>query len=425
MDVVFGIDFGTTNSALAIYRAGGVEVVAADPEAETAELMRSVLYFNEEHEVFCGEQAILQYVEDRGAGRFMQSIKTFLPNVSFNGTEIFGRRYTIVDLVAIILRRLKARGEAIVGKKVDNVVLGRPVVFSTDADKDRLAQQRLEQAAHKAGFKKIWFQYEPVAAALAFEKSLAPGEQKTVLIGDFGGGTSDFTVIRFKGGADSSQDRREDVLSIGGVYVAGDKLDSQIMWDKLACYFGRDARYKVMGKDSWVNVPRSLVYTLAQWHRIPLLRARATREQIRLIKSTTDNRDAIENLGNIIDDNYGFFLFQAIERMKCHLSGEQQACICFSERNLHLDEPVTRMEFEQINAENFEQISGCVDKVIADAGVERDAVDMVYLTGGTSRIPLIRQMFVDRFGEEKLRHGSAFTSVVKGLGESVPLLSVQ
>ena len=312
MHIVFGIDFGTTNSALSVYRNGAVEVVAVDGEDGAAALMRSVLYFTEENEIYAGHEAIHHYVSDGAAGRFMQSIKTFLPNTSFVSTEVFGKRYTIDDLVAIILRKIKARGEAHVGCQVNSVVLGRPVVFSTDAAKDAVAQQRLEKAARIAGFTNIWFQYEPVAAALAFEETLQAGEERTVFIGDFGGGTSDFTIIRVKGGAFARSDRRSDVLSLGGVYVAGDKFDSQIMWDKVAHYFGRYARYKTMGKEEWNSIPKSIIYTLCQWHRIPLLRARKTRELIRVIKGATDDRQAIEHLENIINDNYGFFLFQAI-----------------------------------------------------------------------------------------------------------------
>ena len=421
MQIVFGIDFGTTNSALSVYRNGTVEVVAVDGNDRAGELMRSVLYFSEENEIYAGLEAIRQYVGDGAAGRFMQSIKTFLPNTSFVSTEVFGKRYTIDDLVAIILRKIKARGEAHVGCLVESVVLGRPVLFSTDAAKDAVAEQRLEKAARKAGFKNIWFQYEPVAAALAFEETLQAGQERIVFIGDFGGGTSDFSVIRVKGGAFDRSDRRSDVLSLGGVYVAGDKFDSQIMWDKVAHHFGRYARYKTMGKDAWVNIPKSIIYTLCQWHRIPLLRARKTRELIRVIKGTTDDCRAIEHLENIINDNFGFFLFQAIEKAKCELSGQEQALIRFAERDLCISEEIGKGEFETLNTDNFQQIAACIDEVVARSGLLPAQIDTVFLTGGTSRIPHIQALFAERFGRDKLENRDAFTSVVHGLGSSVPL----
>jgi len=169
MRVVFGIDFGTTNSALSVYRNGQVEAIPLDMDDSggVSEILRSVLYFNDSKEIFCGTTAILQYVDDGASGRFMQSIKTFLPNKSFVSTEIFGRRYTIEDLVAIILSKIKEIGENYVGGQVDSVVLGRPVIFSEDREKDALAEKRLKSAARKAGFTNIWFQFEPVGSDCA------------------------------------------------------------------------------------------------------------------------------------------------------------------------------------------------------------------------------------------------------------------
>lgn len=420
MQPIFGIDFGTTNSALSVYQNGTVEVIPVDGNGE---LMRSVLYFNEENEIYAGNEAVRQYVGDGASGRFMQSIKTFLPNTSFDSTDIFGKRYGIDDLIAIILKQIKTRGEAHLGYSVDSVVLGRPVVFSTDAAKDTVAEQRLEKAARKAGFQKIWFQYEPVAAALAFEETLQTGQERVVFIGDFGGGTSDFSVIRVKGGDFARSDRRSDVLSLGGVYVAGDKFDSQIMWDKVAHYFGRSARYKTLGKDDWITIPRSIIYTLCQWHRIPLLRARKTREHIRLIKESTDDRRAIQHLENIIDDNFGFFLFQAIEKAKCELSDKDSSLILFTEQDLCINEQLGKQEFEVLNKDNFQQIADCIDDVVAQSGLLTTQIDSVFLTGGTSRIPHIQNMFAKRFGREKLESRNAFTSVVHGLGSSVPLFA--
>lgn len=421
MQTVFGIDFGTTNSALSIYRNGKVEVVNIDECNANSSLMRSVLYFTEENEIFAGHDAINHYVNEGAAGRFMQSIKTFLPNRSFESTEVFGKKFGIDDLVAIILRKIKARGEAYLGYQVDCVVLGRPVVFSEDPGKDALAQSRLEAAARKAGFRRISFQLEPVAAALSFEESLPAGKEKLVFIGDFGGGTSDFTVIRVKGGDFARADRRSDVLALGGVYTAGDKFDSQVMWDKIAKYFGRGVKYKGMGKDELFDIPHSIIYTLCQWHRIPLLRARKTREQIRLIKHAATDKKAIENLEHLISDNYGFFLFQSIEKAKCQLSQQDLTSINFRERDLLINEEMTRGEFEAVNAENFARIAACIDEVVVKSGATHQQIDTVFLTGGTSRIPFIRGLFEDRFGKEKLENRDAFTSVVHGLGASVPL----
>jgi hypothetical chaperone protein len=420
MKIAFGIDFGTTNSALSVYRDGRIEIIPVDSGEYGGELMRSVLYFNDENEIFAGHEAIRQYLWEGASGRFMQSIKTFLPNTSFVSTEIFGRKYTIEDLVAIILRQIKERGERFVGCQVDTVVLGRPVYFSTDPLKHQAALQRLENAARKAGFRDVILQYEPVAAALAYEETMAGDGEKTVFIGDFGGGTSDFSIIRVGGASSAGSERLKDVLSLGGLYIAGDRFDSQVMWDRVACYFGRDARYRSFGSDEWLNVPKGLVYTLSQWHRIPLLRTRKNMELIRLIKSTADNRAAIQNLENIINDNYGFFLFQAIEKTKCDLTAGDDAVIEFTEKDLQISQPISRTEFEQLNRDNFDRIEACVDEVLKSAGLSAGQIDTVFLTGGTSRIPYIKRIFAERFGWDRLNFHNDFTSVVRGLAASVP-----
>ena len=193
------------------------------------------------------------------------------------------------------------------------------------------------------------------------------------------------------------------------------------MWEKIAKYFGRGVKYKGMGKDELFDIPHSIIYTLCQWHRIPLLRARKTREQIRLIKNAATDRQCIENLEHLISDNYGFFLFQSIEEAKCELSQLDLTKVSFRERDLSISEEISREEFESINTDNLAQIAGCIDEVVAKSGVSQGKIDTVFLTGGTSRIPFIRHLFAERFGADKLENRDAFTSVVHGLGASVPL----
>jgi hypothetical chaperone protein len=175
MNTIFGLDFGTTNSALSINNGGQVEVIDIDEHNTSGKTLRSVIYFNEEDNVFIGQQAIQNYVNDGATGRFMQSIKSFLPSNQFDYTYINRRRYELEDLIAIILRRIKKKGEEYAGHEVSSVILGRPVVFSKNAEADKLAEKRLREAAEKAGFRNIQFQLEPIAAAFAFERTLKEG----------------------------------------------------------------------------------------------------------------------------------------------------------------------------------------------------------------------------------------------------------
>jgi hypothetical chaperone protein len=420
MKTALGLDFGTTNSALAITRDGRVDVIAADEYNRTGKTLRSVLFFEKGQNIFAGRQAVTRYIETGGEGRFLQSIKSFLPSTLFEYTVISGRKYELEDLIAIILRRLKKKAEACLGREVADVVMGRPVVFSEDKKTDLFAQDRLRRAAEMAGFKNIVFQYEPIAAGLTFEKGLLPHEEKLVLIGDFGGGTSDFSIIRLHGGRSANPDREKDVLSLGGLPVAGDAFDSELMWEKAAKFFGKDVKFKTMS-GAWLDMPTSITLKLRKWHLIPLLGTKQTLEYLAGLKLSADDSGAIENLMNLIGDNYGFMLFQAIERAKIELSSSASSRICFGERLLMIDEMVSRMEFEDIVSEKVATIERRIDDTLSGAGLRPDDIDLVFTTGGTSCIPCIRNLFNRKFGSRKMKQMDAFTSVAYGLGISASL----
>jgi len=258
MSTAFGLDFGTSNSSLSVNRDGSVELLDIDKNSPIQMSLKSVLYFLNEQQglkSYIGYEAIDKYIETEAAGRYMQSIKSFLPDPTFRETEIFNRSYELEELVSFFLRTIKMRGEQLLDSEVSSVVLGRPVVFSEDAESDRLAEKRLEKAARLAGFKEILFQSEPVAAALSYENNLAYGEEKIVLVGDFGAGTSDFTILK-AGKTDRNRlDRSADILATEGVYIGGDVFDSDIMWEKVCKYYGKDVRAKSLMNDNWSALP--------------------------------------------------------------------------------------------------------------------------------------------------------------------------
>ena len=420
MRTVFGLDFGTTNSALAVTSGGSTEVIDIDPHNLTEKTMRSVIFIDKENGIYLGQEAILQYIEQAGQGRFMQSIKTFLPSAAFEYTYINGKRYELEDVIALILKTVKQRGEAFVGREVPDVVLGRPVVFSEDRNKDILAEGRLRRAAEIAGFKHVAFQMEPVAAALTFENSLGKGTEKTVLIGDFGGGTSDFTVIKLTGGKSRRPDRLKDILSVGGVSIAGDAFDSRLMWHKVARYFGKDVKYKSI-TGHMLEMPNSITFKLINWHLIPQLRTNSVREALQGIRITADDPAAITNLQNLIEDNNGFLLFQGLEKAKIELSSYERSVIFFREHGLEIKEAVDRKEFKAAIQGHIEKIAACIDQTVQKAGLAFDDIDVVFTTGGTSHIPAVKHLFVQRFGREKMEQQEAFTSVAYGLGLSASM----
>lgn len=421
MSIAFGIDFGTTNSVLAVSQDGSVEIVDIDPLSVSKRTLKSVLFFDEEGGISIGQEAIDQYVDYSGMyGRFMQSIKAFLPSRGFTETYVFGKRYEIEDLIALILKAIKHRGELHVGHVVDTVVMGRPVLFSEDRELDLLAEERLRTAALRSGFTNVHFVYEPIAATLAYESNLQEGEERLVLMGDFGGGTSDFVVMRLRGGIhDPRENRGKDILSTGGVYVAGDSFDASLMWHKLAKYFGRRAKIRGSLPDQILEVPVWIPMTLCEWHMIPQLRDRKTLQIVHSLRGMSDeDRQAVENLHTLIIENLGYMLFRAIEKAKRELSERGSSVIEFSEKNIVIQEEIIRDEFETLAEDKFQKIEACMGDTLARSGVSTGDIDVVLLTGGSSFIPKIRRIFSDKFGREKLLPIDAFTSVAYGLGLS-------
>jgi len=419
METIMGLDFGTTNSALALLENGSVRVVNINNMISGERTLRSVLFMNKKREECVGQRAVDRYLRSNGRlCRFLQSLKTFLPDSAFTGTTIYGKRFEIEDLIAIILKEIKYLGEQHTGYNIDRVVLGRPAQFSKETTGDQLAETRLRSAAKKAGFGQISFEFEPIAATLAYIQRMDSATEETVLMGDFGGGTSDFTVMRIRSGMPLTQEEKcKRILSMGGVYIGGDLFDSRIMWEKGTPHFGRHISTKDMSGQS-LSMPQWIMYTLCEWHTIPFLREQSTADAIREMKRTTNTPKFVENLEYLIRENKGFSVFQAIERAKTDLSTMTDTVISYHDNCIHIEEPISRVEFEAYIAKDLESISTCVSKTLADASIKTEQIDRVLLTGGSSFVPSVRRIFSEAFGEEKIINLDAFTSVAHGLAIS-------
>ncbi len=420
MSAIFGIDFGTSNSALSVNMDGKVRLLDVDRENPISNSLKSILYFLKEDgqtTSYVGYEGVKAYIENEADGRYMQSIKTFLPDTAFDKTNIYGKSYTLEQLISIFLKTMKERGQEIIKQEVSDLVLGRPVIFSEDRDRDKIAQDRLTRAAQIAGFKNISFQLEPIAAALAYENSLGAGQEQIVLVGDFGAGSSDFTIYKAgAGGIKAARDR--DILAVGGVYIGGDVFDSEIMREKVAAHYGKDVQAKSMWSDNLFGLSPLVIRKLMQWHLIPQLRLPRTLDNIKELKVRAKFADKklLENLENLIHANYGYLLFRSIEKTKCELSDQNESIINFKDYGICLDEPLSREEFECFIREKVDSLNACVDSTLATAGLSCADIDVVFLTGGSSYIPLIREIFERRIGKEKIRSADAFTSVAYGLG---------
>lgn len=408
----FGLDFGTTNSALAWARPGAAPVLCAlDQAATDVRVLRSLLYFSLEARGFIvGQRAIDEYLAEDMQGTLVQSVKTFLGTEAFEETWIHDRMYTLEDLVAVIFRHVRA---AIRNLSADEprLVIGRPTVYVDHPAREEVARTRLRKAAAMADVTRVDFQYEPIAAGLAYETSLARPE--IALIADLGGGTTDFTVMRL--GTGRTGDRRDDILASAGVQIGGDTFDARIMARRLTRHFGAGTTYRSMeGRD--LPFPSRLLAKLGHWHEVPFLRGRRTRDVLARLRATGSDPAAAERLATLIEGNYAFFLFEEIERAKSRLSVADEAVIRFHLGGIDIDERLTRAEFEVLIADDLVRIAHCMDDVLARAGLPAAEVQSVFLTGGSAQIPAVRGLFAQRFGEDRLRTQDFLMSVASGLG---------
>lgn len=411
--VAYAIDFGTTNSLIAAASADRVwEPLAVEPEGPDPTVLRSVLFFSDDTAGFeCGARALRTSVETGARGRLIRSIKRFLPVESFVETRIGTRRYALEELIAILLRNLRERANALVGADVRSAVLGCPARFSDEPGAHELALSRLERAAELAGFTQVVLCEEPVAAAL--DCAHQADRQELVVVLDLGGGTSDFTVARLGAG-------RTDVLSVGGVAVAGDALDGALMRTSIAPYFGANVKYRRQFGENVLGFPRPLLEKLCSPAELCLLDRRDTLSFLREIQSSAlgeADRLCMERLLCLVEDRLGFRLFEAIDATKRALSEADVAPFRFDYPSIELTFPVERAAFEAAIAPALERIWSRLDETLAAAGVTAADVDRVYCTGGTARVPAFLRAVADRFGSGKVRQVSTFHAVIQGLGE--------
>lgn len=411
----YAIDFGTSNSLLAAANAESVFApLELDPHAPDPTVLRSILYFPDERKVFYGHEALVRYAEHDMEGRLIRSTKKHLPVRSFVGTFIGRRPMNLEDLIGAFLREMKRRADEHYGVDVRKVVLGRPAKFSLDTLDDAHAQNRLDRAARVAGFEEIHFCPEPVAAARQFRLEL--DSPKTVLVADFGGGTSDFTVLRLRPDGYAT----EDVLAIGGVNLAGDSLDGAIMRKRISKLFGADVRYRAELGSNDLSMPVHLMEKICSPADISLLRERDTLDFFQMVRKWAlrgEDKEAMDRLFCLIEEQQGFQIFEAIETTKRELSSSDCSVVKFDYPGIHLSESVTRPEFDAYTDREIGTILDALDETMRLAAVDYAGIDIVCCTGGTAKVPRLAEGIRERFGAERMQEFRNFHSVVGGLAE--------
>ncbi|MDF2697448.1 MAG: putative heat shock protein YegD, partial [Labilithrix sp.] len=333
----------------------------------------------------------------------------------FQATNIFGRTHSLIDLLALLLLDLRARAEKDLGPLGSRIVVGRPVHFAhaNDPADETFALERLRAALGKAGWTDVTFEHEPVGAAYYYERQLKQDE--LVLIADFGGGTSDFTLID----VGPSRAKRADgskgaILGTDGVGIAGDALDAKMLQNVVAPMLGLGSTYRAMfGRE--LEVPVWIYAKLRRWHHLSFLKTKKNSELLAEIASQSDEPHKIEALIHILDNDLGYHLYRAIERAKVDLSTKEETRFGFSDPPLEIEANITRAQFEGWISDETTAMAECVDRLLATTGIPASSVDQVFMTGGTSFVPAVRRIFDERFGAEKIRAGGEMISVATGL----------
>jgi len=406
----YAIDFGTSNSLLSYVDGNDSRLIKLDGENT---ILRSLLYTPEQGEWYFGEEAITMREENDGEGRFFRSIKKFLPEANYKGTEVHGRILSIEKLIATFLRAMKQRADKEVGEKVESVVLGRPARYSLDDKSDKLAEDRMRKAAELAGFKEVIFCPEPLAAGLNINRA---NDDELVMIADFGGGTSDFTILNVHSGEYCS----EDVLGLSGVFLAGDALDGMMMKDFISPHFGSRARYKTAFSDNILSFPRKLILTLCSPAHIGVLRVRETWELMKEIQSNCvddEYKRQFDQLFTLVEEQLAYPIYREIERSKIKLSDSESAEFCFKVSNISIEEVIDRDNYRSSIQETVSKIKESMMESFKKNSLSPSDIGRVYITGGTGQSPYIQEMLRDTFGDQRIFSGEVYQSVINGLAQ--------
>src|SRR5712671_1371797 len=350
MRVGIGLDFGTTNSSVAIaHEDRSSEAVLFATSTGKTDTYRSVLYFEPKSPASTGPAAIERYLAAEEKGRLIQSLKSFLASRLFTSTNVFGRQYTLEDLIAIILRDLRVQSAAQSGDHGGPIVVGRPVRYSnanTDDDNE-FALGRLKKAIEKAGFGPVTFEFEPVAAAYFYESSLDHNE--LIVIGDFGGGTSDFSLLRVGPAArrERSGSRRNGTGILGneGVALAGDAFDARLVRNLVSPALGRGSQFRSV--DKILPMPTWVYSDLERWHYLSFLKSSDTLQMLRSIETHSQVPEKISALLHVVENDLGFYLHQSVQATKSALSSEESSKFLFQDGSVRVEASVRRSVFER------------------------------------------------------------------------------
>ncbi|SCB60696.1 hypothetical chaperone protein [Rhizobium aethiopicum] len=415
MAQALGFDFGTTNTVLAMADGGATRSMTFTSAAGTADSMRTALSFMKDGQlgaaalkVEAGHAAIRQFIDNPGECRFLQSIKTFAASALFQGTLIFAKRHNFEDLMEVFVRRLRNYAGDSWPADVSRIVTGRPVYFAGASPDPALATERYNEALSRFGFPEIHYVYEPVAAAFYFAQNLK--RDATVLVADFGGGTTDYSLIRFETVAG-----RLTATPIGhsGVGVAGDHFDYRMIDNIVAPLIGKGSHFKSF--DKILEVPSNYYSSFGRWNQLSIFKTTREFEDLKKLVRTSLEPEKLEIFIDLIDHDEGYPLYQAVSATKMALSAADEAPFDFAPLGRSGHRSVRRSDFEGWIAEDLARIEGALDEVLDKTETKAADIDKVFLTGGTSFVPAVRRIFTERFERDRIESGGELLSIAHGL----------
>lgn len=409
MATACGLDFGTSNSTMGVAtHNGGPRLLALEDGKPT---IPSVLFFGfEDDTIHFGRAGVAEYVTG-AEGRLMRSLKSVLgTSLIGDSTRVKARSYGFVEILGIFIAELKQRAETELGEPVDSVVLGRPVHFvDDDAVADAEAQRQLEGAVRAQGFQHIEFQFEPIAAALDYERQVT--QEQLALIVDLGGGTSDFTVIRVSPERAGKADRADDILATAGVHVGGTDFDRLLSMAKVMPELGLGSETK----DGKRYLPVAPYFEFATWHRINrLYHAKPLRDLIGT-RNEAKRSDLVGQFIALVEERQGHRLAGAVEGAKIALSDADQHRFEFASRDAGIDVIMTAADLALALDASVERIATTIGETLQRAGVGPAAIDSLILTGGSTLVPAIVARLRAMFPEAALVRTDVLGSVGLGL----------
>ncbi|MGO7984765.1 Hsp70 family protein [Rhizobium leguminosarum] len=415
MAQALGFDFGTTNTVLAMADGGATRSMAFTSTEGTADSMRTALSFMKDAQlgasalkVEAGHAAIRQFIDNPGECRFLQSIKTFAASALFQGTLIFAKRHNFEDLMEIFVRRLRNYAGDNWPSDVSRIVTGRPVHFAGANPDPALATERYNAALSRFGFPEIHYVYEPVAAAFYFAQNLK--QDATVLVADFGGGTTDYSLIRFETVAGKLT---ATPIGHSGVGVAGDHFDYRMIDNIVAPLIGKGSHFKSF--DKILEVPSNYYSSFGRWNQLSIFKTTREFEDLKKLVRTSLEPEKLEIFIDLIDHDEGYPLYQAVSATKMALSASEEAPFDFAPLGRSGHRSIKRSDFEGWIADDLARIEGALDDVLDKTETKPAEIDKVFLTGGTSFVPAVRRIFTERFERDRIESGGELLSIAHGL----------